>query len=90
MNLNLVFIYFIVEAFRLLKQDEEIPVGWRLATTHDVTKFQVDARCVITEEWAMCQLADGKISGKGYEFKVEHGTFNELGFKLIAKYGHGK
>ena len=75
-----------------MKQNEEIPVGWRLATTHDVTKFQADARAAITEEGAVCHLADGKIMGwgKGYEFKVEHGTFKDLGFKLIAKYGHGK
>ena len=59
---------------------------------HDVTKFQVEARAAITEEWAVCTLNDGKIMGwgKGYEYKVEGGVYADCGFKLVAKYGHGK
>ena len=59
---------------------------------HDVTKFQVEARAAITEEWAICTLNDGKMMGwgKGYEYKVEGGVYADCGFKLVAKYGHGK
>ena len=92
----MVCIYLIVETFRVLQRKKKnnrfgkIPVGWRHATTHDVTNFQADAHSAITGKspFATSKLADGKIYGKGQKFKVEHGTFKKLGFKLITSHGN--
>ncbi len=67
-----------------------MPDGWRVAKTDDVAKFQDAAHSAITGKspFATSKLADGKIYGRGQKFKVEHGTFKKLGFKLITSHGN--
>lgn len=75
--------------FRMLTQDEEIPDGWRLASLHDTSKYEEEAREAITLEWGICTLVDGKIGGPGYKFEVETGSFFDLGHKLVTNKGSG-
>ena len=92
----MVCIYLIVEAFRLIKRNQDTnkykkrPDGWRVATSHDVTNFQAAAHSAITRKspFATSKLADGKIYGEDQKFKVEHGTFKKLGYKLITSLGN--
>ena len=72
-----------------MKKDEAIPSGWRLASVHDVEKYQAIAQKAIVDEWAICMLVDGKICGSGYGFQVEKGFF-DCGDKLITNMCSGK
>ena len=77
----------------MLGQEEIIPSGWSLASIQDVTEHQKKARNAIRimgMEWAVCTLVDGKISGPGYNFVVEKGSFFDLGHKLIMNKQSGK
>ena len=72
------------QRFQMLERAEAIPNGWRLATIHDVLQHEEEAHSAIYLEWGICTLADGKISGSGYQFKIEQGSFFDLGHKLVA------
>ena len=74
----------------MLRQEEEIPTGWRLASLHDVSKYQDKAREAINLQWGICSLVDGKICGAGYKFEVEKGRYPDLGHKLITNSSIGK
>ena len=74
----------------MLTREEEIPDGWRLASLHDTSKYEEEAREAITEEWGICTLVDGKICGPGYKFEIETGSFFDLGHKLVTNKGSGK
>ena len=73
----------------MLTRAEAIPTGWRLASIQDIAKHEEVAKNAITLEWAICTLADGKISGPGYSFDVEKGSFFDLGHKLVANISLG-
>ena len=94
LNNNISYTYVIIlsyifEGFRMLTQEEEIPDGWRLASLHDTSKYEEEAREAITEEWGICTLVDGKICGPGYKFEIETGSFFDLGHKLATNKGSG-
>ena len=77
----------------MLDQGEIIPSGWSLASIQDVTEHQEEAHKAIrimNMDWAICTLVDGKISGPGYNFVVEKGSFFDLGHKLIINKEPGK
>ena len=62
--------------FLMLSSGGEIPVGYRVANVHDVTKFQTEARAAVTEEWGILALEDGQTKGSGYGYKVESKSFS--------------
>ena len=72
------------QRFQMLERAEAIPNGYRLASIHDVLQHEEEAHSAIYLEWGICTLADGRISGSGYQFKIEQGSFFDLGHKLIA------
>jgi len=70
--------------FRNIPFKKHIPVGWRLATVNDVQKFPREAREVVTLEWGISTLADGRIHGRGYNYKV-NGYPADCAEKLIVQ-----
>ena len=75
----------------MLLVSEKVPEGYRLATVHDVTKFQKEARNGITEKWGVVTLEDGRILGSGYGYRVESGSFESeaTGHKLVITDNQG-
>ena len=80
------------EGFRMLSRHDKIPNGWRLASVHDVTKYEKEAREAINSRWAICTLVDGQIKGSGYKFKVEIGGVQDIGLgcRLVTNVESGK
>ena len=76
--------------FLNISSRDEIPSGWRLATINDVTKFTKLAQKAITMEWGIATLADGRIHGSGYGYRVDRSINDSYdggtcGEKLIIK-----
>ena len=58
---------------------QNIPNGWRVASSSDVGRFPKQAQKEIstntkdhTKLWVISALSDGRIHGKGYGYKVDH------------------
>ena len=66
-----------------MAQEDEIPVGWKVASIEDINKHQEKANAAVNLTWAICSLQDGKIAGRGYNNEVERGSFHDLGHKLV-------
>ena len=76
--------------FLNISSRDEIPSGWRLATIDDVTKFTKLAQKVVSMEWGISTLADGRIHGRGYGYRVDSSINDSYdggtcGEKLIFK-----
>lgn len=69
----------------MVAYNETIPLDWRLATVNDVRQNQEKARAVITMTCSVCLLADGKISGSGYSYEVQNGSFPGLSHMLLLR-----
>ena len=57
--------------FRTISSRYDIPPGWRLATVKDVKQFPKEAQKAMKLPWGIYTLADGRIHGKLYHFKVD-------------------
>ena len=55
--------------------DDEIPIGWRLASVQDVREHETEAHAAINITlWGIFALSDGEIHGPGYNFKINEGA----------------
>ena len=65
--------------------DDEIPIGWRLASVQDVREHETEAHAAIKPIWAIYALSDGEIHGSGYNFKINEGADEGRREGLIMK-----
>ena len=74
----------------MLSTVDKIQDGWKLATRWDVDKYQAKARSAISLKYALCKLEDGAITGSGYDFVVQEGSFPNFLHKLTTNLYFGK
>merc|ERR1711872_935181 len=71
-------------AFVVIKRDDDVWPGYRLARREEVKRNMEKVQMVITDKWFIVSLEDGAIYGSGYRWKITNEKKNH-GHKLITK-----
>jgi len=69
--------------WNVVEKRGKVPSGWRLCTVREAETLRLNIVRALGQWW-MAELDGGKISGSGYEGKIEKGNFPELGHMVIV------